>query len=594
MWVYAHVVEAELPKLPAMQKARKRLPMKWYRRAYRKAEEVGRDSARKAGVPHMFDMGAALRSVTAFVDEHAPDTLAVRPGASDSEICEKARRIANDVTLRTLGLASEDALTVAERTCAAYAVPLPDFPTAAEKVARVKCERWWRRQLRKLHIRELEHSNVRLHYVHYRSEPYASDEAVRRRLAQNRRNQETLEAVTLENELGHRFTVAELAAKSISNKALKRGELMTRLRGCEELAMDARFAGVMFTLTCPSKFHAVKQVGNDANPHFKPNPRYNGADARDAQAYLRKVWQRIRAKLARLGIVYFGVRVAEPHHDSTPHWHGLVFSNDVARFCAVMREHGLKADSDERGAGERRVKFELIDSAKGSAVGYVAKYIAKNIDGHKVGDHKTNEGYVVQSDMWGDDEVTPSQRVEAWAALWGIRQFQLFGGALVGVWRELRRVKAEDLPTVNESPEIVAAWTAAQKTETHAANWAEFARAMGGIAGEQRLIYVKRTTEHREGRYGIAPVKVPHGVAARGIAHVIDGMCRYTRETEIFVPATRYEWKEVQRSGEAASTRTCVNNCTRSSPVRGEAEAKTGWSRHEFEATAPPSDRTSD
>jgi hypothetical protein len=87
---------------------------------------------------------------------------------------------------------------------------------------------------------------------------------------------------------------------------------------------------------------------------------------------------------------------------------------------------------------------------------------------------------------------------------------------------------------------------------------------MGGIAGEQRLIYVKRTTQHREGRYGIALVKVPHGVAATGIAYIVDGMCAYSKETEIFVPATRYEWRKVQRSGEAASTRTCVNNCTRS------------------------------
>jgi len=41
-------------------------------------------------------------------------------------------------------------------------------------------------------------------------------------------------------------------------------------------------------------------------------------------------------------------------------------------------------------------------------------------------------------------------------------------------------------------------------------------------------------------------------------------MCAYSKETEIFVPATRYEWRKVQRSGEAASTRTRVNNCTRS------------------------------
>lgn len=559
MWIYASTVDSALPATPEAQRARKRLPFKWYQRAYRDAEKAGNASALAAGASHLSDMAMAQNSITAFVEEHAPDSLPVRPDASDYEICAKARRIADDVQLRTLGLGIEDALIVSEATCAAYSVPMPEFERMSDRVARVRCELWWRRQLRRLHIRALAHSNIRLHYVHYRAEPYASDDEVRRRIAQNRRNQETLESITLENELGHRFTVAELAAKSISNKALKRGELFTRLRGCEELAVEAHFSGVMFTLTCPSRFHAVAQVGTG----FKPNPKYQESSPRDGQLYLRKVWQRIRAQLKRDGVTYFGMRVAEPNHDATPHWHGLVFSNNIERFCAVMRAHGLRDSGDEKGAAEHRVHFEVIDDAKGSAVGYISKYISKNIDGHAVGDHKTKEGYVVVPDLLGDLEITPSQRIETWAAQWGIRQFQQFGGAPVGVWRELRRVKAEDLPSEEESPEINAAWQAAQKTETHKADWAEYARVMGGVAGERRLIYVKRTTEHREGRYGIAPVKVPHGVAATGLAHIIDGICNYRVETEIFVPATRYQWRVVQRSREAASTRTCVNNCTR-------------------------------
>lgn len=283
MWIYANAVATELPNLPDVQKARKRLPYKWYRRAYRTAEGAGRDSARKSGAPNLFDMNAAARSVAAFVDEHAPDSMPVRPDASDYEICMKARTLANDFVLRALGLDANQALVVAARTCAAYGVPMPAFDEAAQQVLRVKCELWWRRQLRRLHIRSLEHSNIRLHYVHYKAEPYASDDAVRRRIAQNRRNAATLEAVTLENELGHRFTLAELAAKSISNKALKRGELMTRLRGCEDLAVSAHLEGVMFTLTCPSRFHAIRQLGNGTR--FIPNKKYSGASARDGQAY---------------------------------------------------------------------------------------------------------------------------------------------------------------------------------------------------------------------------------------------------------------------------------------------------------------------
>jgi len=559
MWGYLHDAAGAIPALPEMKEARGRVPLRWVARVVKAANKAGRDSAMRAGRPDMFDLGAAAGAVAAFLKEHAPATLPVRPDATDYEICMKARRIAADVQLKSHGLPTEDALIVCAATCQRYGVDLPDFEEDAEKVARVRCELWWRRRLRTGHIRALEHSNIRLHYVHYRSDPYASNDAVRRRIAQNARNRATLEHTTLENEHGQRFTLAELADKSIANKALRRGELMTRLKGAEELADAANLAGVMFTLTCPSRFHAVKQVGQK----WHPNPKYQGADPREAQGYLRRVWARIRAELARYGVTYFGLRVAEPHHDGCPHWHGLLFAKDVDLVCRVIRAHALKDSPDEAGAELRRCRFERIDRAKGSAVGYIAKYIAKNIDGHAVGDHKTAEGYVVQADMMGDDVITPSQRVEAWAATWGIRQFQAFGGAPVGVWRELRRVKAEDLPSEEESPEIRAAWAAAQKTEDKPASWADYARAMGGVAGERRAIAIKYVERMEAGRYGLAVRKLPQGVQAVGRAHIVDGICDYWKTTQIFVPATRYEWREVSRSGAAASTRTRVNNCTR-------------------------------
>ncbi|GLC96850.1 bacteriophage replication protein [Cupriavidus sp. TA19] len=589
MFGYLRDAAESLQALPELAEARARVPMRWYGRMVKAAEKAGRDSAARIDRPDMFDLGAAAGAVAAFLAEHAPQGLPVRPDASDYEICMKARKIAADVLLRTTGLSTADALIVCQRECEQQGVDMPDVQvpnadtmTDAEKeaakapgqVARVRCELWWRRRLRTAHIRALEHSNIRLHYVHYRSDPYASNDAVRRRVAQNRRNAATLAATTLENEHGQRFTLAELAEKSVANKALRRGELMTRLKGAEELADAAAFAGVMFTLTCPSRFHAVKQLGHK----WKPNPNYDDSlDPRAAQLYLRGVWARIRAELARLGVTYFGVRVAEPHHDGCPHWHGLVFSNDIDVVCSVIRKHGLRDTPDERGADVRRVRFERIDRAKGSAVGYIAKYIAKNIDGHAVGDHKTDEGYVVQADILGDDVITPSQRVEAWAACWGIRQFQFVGGAPVGVWRELRRVKEADLPGADESQAIRDAWAAAQRTEDKPASWADYARAMGGVAGEGKRIKIRYTERMEAGRYGLALRKLPQGVQAIGRAHIVDGIANYWAAAPIFVPATRYQWTKVERSGEAASTRTRVNNCTRPSGAASAGQTRPAW-----------------
>ena len=68
----------------------------------------------------------------------------------------------------------------------------------------------------------------------------------------------------------------------------------------------------------------------------------------------------------------------------------------------------------------------MIDPAKGDATGYLAKYIAKNIDGAYVGD---------------DEELPPQQTralcMRAFGPVGGIRTFQQIGGAPVGVWREL-------------------------------------------------------------------------------------------------------------------------------------------------------------
>ena len=87
-----------------------------------------------------------------------------------------------------------------------------------------------------------------------------------------------------------------------------------------------------------------------------------------------------------------------------------------------MREHALRDSPHEPGAQAHRCDFTAIDPAKGSAAGYIAKYIAKNIDGAHVGE-----------DFNGKSATETAVRVEAWAARWGIRQFQQIGGAPVGV-----------------------------------------------------------------------------------------------------------------------------------------------------------------
>ncbi len=140
-------------------------------------------------------------------------------------------------------------------------------------------------------------------------------------------------------------------------------------------------------------------------------------------------------------------RVAEPHHDGTPHWHLLLFlrPEEVEFATAVFRKHALKEDGYEPGA-QHRFTVTPIDEKFGSATGYIAKYISKNIDGYGMDGELDDES--------GQPVKEMAKRVRAWASRWNIRQFQQIGGAPVTTWRELRRLGNRELvlhPEIEEA-----------------------------------------------------------------------------------------------------------------------------------------------
>lgn len=395
------------------------------------------DDFAKSAVDHYRKLWLAGQSTAANTGlrelAESVDTCHARLARDNDALILYARRRAHEASLIRARFPDTDlALTALQKFANNHAIPSPGSPkpfTAKQAIARLCDEVWWRRTLRKIVGRSIERAAIKNNMVNSRHALYVSDDTLRRRRMQRQRNRELIALMVAENETGQAVPLQDLVEHSLSNPHKRRAELMTRIAGCENYSIQHGHDALLVTLTCPSRFHAsISHSG-------ARNPKYSNTSPRDSQSFLRRQWSRVRTSLKRKTLHVYGVRIAEPHHDGTVHWHILVFgpATDLSMFEELCRHHWLSEDPDEPGARERRVSVVKIDRNMGTAAGYVAKYISKNVDGEHVG--------VDFEDAKGRTATNTAERVEAWASTWGIRQFQFFGQPLVTIWRELRRIR---------------------------------------------------------------------------------------------------------------------------------------------------------
>lgn len=411
-------------------------------------------------------------------------------------------------------LAANKPLPRAYKALSDYARALGILPPRVKRrvtlegvIRRLRDEQWWRLQLRKTCGRQVERFAIRIGRVHKRAGIYASDESVARRQQNKARNRDLLESLIAVNELGQEYTLQQLADLSVSNPHVRRSELMARIAGFEQVAEKLCHEAVFLTVTCPSRMHARRAKSGDENP------TYDGTTPRDAQQYLNRQWRKIRAALHRRGIRPYGFRIAEPHHDGTPHWHLLLFIDPehLDKLCDICRRYALEVDGDEPGADRRRFQCEHIDRSKGSAAGYVIKYISKNIDGHGL-----------DKDLYGYDAKAGATRIDAWASTWGIRQFQQIGGPPVTVYRELRRTSAETTGLLE-----------AARRAADAGDWAGFVEAMGGPQVDRKSAPIRLVAAYngKLGAYGEPLGEQVYGVQAGSLV----------------IPTRIHEWRIKER-----------------------------------------------
>jgi len=337
---------------------------------------------------------------------------------------------------------------------AVYGISQPDDKDPLSAALKMADKNWWIGRLRQLQAQYQDTISRDLGLVSKKVDSYSGHNTVLIHRAQQERNKDYLLNTELQNSNGKVISLAEIAEHNLSNPDIRNAEFMVRIKGFEHVSQIYGHTALFITLTTPSRFHRTLSSG-------AKNAKFDGSTVADGQKWLKSQWALIRAKLHRKGISPYGFRIVEPHHDGTPHWHMLLFTapEHVKPLNRVIRQYMLS--EHERGSEKYRVKTELIDPAKGSAVGYIAKYVSKNINGKHL-----------DTDLDGKPAIESAERITAWARTWNIRQFQQIGGPSVTVWRELRKLK----PEVGQTDALANARTAADSGD-----WAAFVIAMGGI-----------------------------------------------------------------------------------------------------------------
>ncbi len=306
---------------------------------------------------------------------------------------------------------------------------------AYSAIARLFNDEWWTHQLKGQRMRWHEALLIAVGEVNKDRSPYASKHAIRDVRARRQANLEFLKSCDLENrETGERIDLISKVMGSISNPEIRRMELMNTIAGIERYAAAEGDVGMFITLTAPSKYHPTRQVRKGESKTVQLNHGWNDEafNPKDAQRYLCRIWSLMRTAFKDNDLQVYGLRVVEPHHDGTPHWHMMLFCNPRQRnqIIEIMRRYALKEDGDERGAARNRFQAKHLN--RGGAAGYIAKYISKNIDGYALDGQLDNDT--------GRPLKDTAAAVTAWASTWRIPQFKTVGLPTMGAYRELRKL----------------------------------------------------------------------------------------------------------------------------------------------------------
>ncbi|EMU1904364.1 replication endonuclease [Salmonella enterica] len=349
-------------------------------------------------------------------------------------------------------------------------------------ISKMLSVRFWSRHFRTFTRRWREHLYIAVGDVRRQRSVICSPQWVQHWLASRKRGREIMAETDLEDEeTGETLPLLSAVDASVSNNEKRRAEMLTRVKGLEELAaldhmsQDSDYVALFFTWTAPQQYHAWLETG-------RRNRKWNGASPRETQRYFTRTFKNFSTALTRRAIHIFGMHVTESHHDGTPHWHGILFVRreqeatlrDV--FEGYANAENCSAHRPGKPPEQSQLMIKPVDKRMGSLTAYITKHICRNLEGCAPGGRDKETGR-----PWTE----LARHSAAWASLWGIKQFQFTGGPPVSVWRELRKL-SDQKQADSVSPVFGELHHAAG-----AGDWAEYTRLQGGLPAARKNLTMR-------------------------------------------------------------------------------------------------------
>ncbi|HBR1657573.1 TPA: replication endonuclease [Klebsiella quasipneumoniae subsp. similipneumoniae] len=420
-------------------------------------------------------------------------------------------------------------------------------------LARMRCADWWQRKLWQLRNEWREELLRAACLVHRHASPYVSHDILLQKREQRRKAMDFFRNHDLINEDGDTLSMEDVVLASASNPAHRRNEMMACVKGLELIAEMRGDCAMFYTVTCPSKYHATLMNG-------KPNPTWDHSTVRKSSDYLVDTFAAFRKAMHKKELRWYGVRVAEPHHDGTVHWHLLCFMRKKHRraITELLRRFAIREDRAELGNNTgARFKSKLIDPRKGTPASYIAKYVSKNIDGRGLGDTVSKET--------GKSLRDSAEHVTAWASLHRVQQFRFFGIPGRQAYRELRLFASQATRAMKTSkpgaPVLMDPKLDAVLAAADVGCFATYIMKQGGVLVPRKnyLIHTAYEPTVEPGTYG------DHGIRIYGIWSPITGkenkICTHVHTWKMVKKAPANPGAESAAQGDPVAPWTRGNNC---------------------------------